>query len=81
MSSIKAATARKTLGKQLRMLRKATKKTVQEIAKEAGILPATLVKIEDGKANFRLLTLEKIGKVYGLSSKELLESLPVERPK
>jgi len=65
--------AHKIIGERLRLIREERAKSITEAATEAGIAPKMLSKIEDGKANFRILTLGKLCKVYDVTLEKLLE--------
>lgn len=72
--------AHKEIGKQLRQLRIATGKTINEAAVDAGIAPGTLSKIEDGESNFRVLTLGKLCKGYNTDLSQLLKNFTLSPP-
>ena len=65
--------AHQIIGERLRLIREEQTKSITEAATEAGIAPQMLSKIEDGKANFRILTLGKLCKAYKVSLEKLLE--------
>lgn len=73
--------ARKALGKRLRQARVQMNKTIEEIAIEALIAPKKLKDIENGKVNFRILTLNKLCKGYKVSMEYLLgDTSPAQGP-
>jgi transcriptional regulator with XRE-family HTH domain len=65
--------AHKIIGERLRLIREERAKSITQASTEAGIAPKMLSKIEDGKANIRILTLCKLCKVYNVSLEKLLE--------
>jgi transcriptional regulator with XRE-family HTH domain len=65
--------ASKIIGERLRQIREAMRKSISEAATEAGVAPETLLKIEDGKADLRILTLWRLCKVYNVTLGEVLE--------
>jgi DNA-binding XRE family transcriptional regulator len=73
MPQVDLTNAHKEIGKQLYKLRKAARKSIAEAATDAGIMPRTLAKIEDGEVNFRILTLGKLCRAYNVTLEELLE--------
>lgn len=70
--------AHKKIGKTLRKLRIAARKSIKEAAADAGIAPSTLSKIEDGEVNFHILTLGKLCKAYNIAPAQLLKNLTLE---
>ena len=72
--------AHKEIGKQLRQLRIVAGKSINEAAIGAGIAPRTLSKIEDGEANFRILTLGKLCKAYNTDLSQLLKDFTLSPP-
>lgn len=81
MPKISPSDARKALGKRLRQAREQMKKTLEEIAIEALIAPKKLKDIENGKVNFRILTLNKLCKGYKVSVEYLLDNIsPAQGP-
>ena len=81
MPKISPPDVREALGKRLRLAREHMKKTIEEIAIEALIAPKKLKEIENGKVNFRILTLNKLCKGYKVSVEYLLgDTSPGEGP-
>ena len=81
MPKITPPHARKALGKRLRQAREQRKKTTREIAIESLITPKKLKDIENGKVNFRILTLNKLCKGYKVSMEYLLgDTAPAQGP-
>jgi transcriptional regulator with XRE-family HTH domain len=75
MPQIDPKNARKVVGDRLRLAREAMRKTIKDIAIEAGMDSRTLQEIEDGNVDFRILTLQKLCKGYKVSADHLLDDL------
>lgn len=72
MTQIDATYTQKIVGQQLRVLRGLKSKSLNQAAKEAGVSPGTLAKIEDGKSNFRILTITKLCNYYHVTLEYLM---------
>lgn len=79
MPVIDPTNTQKIVGQRLQMLRKNTGKSINEAASEAGLTPGALSKIEDGKSNFRVLTLGKLCRYYQVTLKDLMDT-PLSGP-
>ena len=62
----------KKVGKRIRFLRKKYDWTQEELADKVGVDYTTINKIENGKRNPSLKTLERIAKALRVKTKELL---------
>jgi len=62
----------KQIGIKLRELRQPSQKSIKEAAAEAGIDPKALPRIERGRADFRILTLEKLCRIYNVAIQKTL---------
>jgi len=80
MTQFDLTNAHKEIGKQLRNLRIAAGKSINKAAIDAGVAPRTLSKIEDGEANFRILTLVKLCKAYNTDLSQLLRDFTLPPP-
>ena len=74
MAQIDATYNQTIVGQRLRLLRETSNKRISQAAIEAGVSPATLAKIEDGKSNFRILTLTKLCNYYHVTLEHLMNA-------
>ena len=58
---------RRRLGAELRRLREAQSRKLDEVAGELGLVASTLSRIETGKAPIRTLHLSKLLEMYGVT--------------
>ncbi len=72
MAQIDANYTQRIVGQQLRLLREIKNKSLNQAAKEAGVSPGTLSRIEDGKSNFRILTITKLCNYYHVTLEDLM---------
>ena len=63
----------KKLGENLKKLRLKKKMSQGDISRKLGVDRAYISRIENGRMNPTLLTLEKIAEALGISSSELLK--------
>lgn len=72
MTQIDVMYTQRIVGQQLRLLREIKNKSLNQAAKEANVSPGTLAKIEDGKSNFRILTITKLCNYYRVTLEYLM---------
>jgi transcriptional regulator with XRE-family HTH domain len=77
MPSIDPAKSHKMIGRKLRTLREALKKSINTVAVEAKMSPKALTKIEAGESKIRILTLRKLCIYYKVTLDDLMED-PVD---
>lgn len=80
MQPIDPSYVRRQIGRKLQVTREAQGKSITDITVETGIRPGKLAALEAGEVNFRILTLEKLCRAYGLTIPQLLLDLTLEWP-
>jgi transcriptional regulator with XRE-family HTH domain len=73
MEQAKGQAARRTLARNLRRLRLARSLTQEQLAQAAHVLQAQISKMEAGKINARLDSLERIATALGVDLAELMQ--------